>query len=201
MAAANLTAERVRELFNYDPDTGIFTQKISSVHLSEVGKIVGVRCGTKQRPYVLITAEKCKYGAHRIAWLHYYGIWPIGIIDHLNGDGTDNRISNLRLTDYAGNAKNHVRHKNNISGVMGVAWRPEKNCWRAYICLNRKQIALGHYDNIIDAVAARKRAEQHYGFHENHGRPILAKNPAIASLLQQPGQPLTPRQQVGLYIL
>jgi hypothetical protein len=57
----------------------------------------------------------------------------------------------------------------NTSSFVGVGWRNDRNCWRASITVNRKQIALGCFDSFDDAVSARKAAQIKYGFHENHG--------------------------------
>lgn len=170
MANSDLTSARLRELFNYDPATGVFTRRISSVHISEIGKVVGTISGTRRARYIIMTAEMKKYGAHRLAWLHFHGEWPSDHIDHINGDGTDNRISNLRDVTLAENARNLRRPTHNTSGVSGVAWRKAKGKWRAIIGVGGTQVALGHFDTIIDAVAARRAAERAYGFHPNHGR-------------------------------
>lgn len=163
------TAERVRELFHYSPTTGVLTRRASSVNIADIGKPVGYAAGNDGR-YVGVRVDACPYGAHRIAWLHFYGEWPDGMVDHINGIGTDNRIFNLRLVDCLENMRNKRRASNNTSGVVGVDWRASKGTWRAYIVVNRRQISLGHHPTKAEAVAARKAGEAHYGFHQNHGR-------------------------------
>jgi hypothetical protein len=108
------------------------------------------------------------YLAHRLAWAIYYGEWPTDQIDHANGDATDNRICNLSVVSQSTNAKNKCIQSSNTSGYTGV-YR-ERNKWRAVITVNSKHIQLGNYDDIMDAITARKEAEIKYGFHENHGR-------------------------------
>jgi hypothetical protein len=73
------------------------------------------------------------YLAHRVAWAIYNGSPPVGVIDHINGDGTDNRIVNLRDVTLGDNARNQAIHKNNTSGVSGVDWRESERVWRVRI--------------------------------------------------------------------
>lgn len=110
------------------------------------------------------------YRAHRVLWLLHTGSWPIGQIDHINGIRDDNRFSNLRDVTPALNARNACMRKDNKSGVTGVCWCKRVSLWEAYIHFDGKEYKIGHFDLFDDAVEARKRAEQDYGFHENHGR-------------------------------
>ena len=52
--------------------------------------------------------------------------------------------------------------KNNNSGVSGVNWDSATNKWRARICINNQRISLGVYDDVNDAIEARKQAEEKY---------------------------------------
>lgn len=117
----------------------------------------------------------CHYKAHRVAWLLHYGEWPKGDIDHLNGDPSDNRISNIRDVHHAENSRNQKRRKNNTSGVCGVIWREKSQKWYAYIRVNYMMISLGLFDNFDDAVSARAAANAEYGFTDRHGDCDQAK--------------------------
>ncbi len=90
------------------------------------------------------------------------------IVDHQDHNGLNNTKANLVSTDSYGNAKNMLLHKSNTSGTCGV--HLAKGKWKAVIEVNKNRIALGVYDDIEDAIIARKQAEVRYGFHENHGR-------------------------------
>lgn len=90
-------------------------------------------------------------------------------IDHENHIRNDNRIENLRLVSSKGNKKNTTRRCDNTSGVTGVHWFKRECKWKVQIKVDGKQRHLGLFDNLDDAVAARKAAERQYGFHENHG--------------------------------
>jgi hypothetical protein len=85
-----LTAERLRELLNYDPDTGVFTWRVRPVHSHRVGDIAGSVRTT--RGYRLIGVAGRVYKAHRLAWLYMMGEWPKDQIDHINRDPSDNRF-------------------------------------------------------------------------------------------------------------
>lgn len=96
------------------------------------------------------------------------------VIDHIDGNGLNNVRSNLRLVNRQDNSKNISKPVNNTSGYMGVSCLPNGK-FRAYITTQDKQIGLGTYEDMLDAVKARKDAEKEYGFHENHGRDKLTK--------------------------
>ena len=151
-----LTAIRLRELLKYNPDTGEFVWRVSC-RGTKAGDTAGTS-GSEGRRH--ITIGYSKYKAHRLAWLYVYGYWPKNLIDHINGDPTDNRIENLREATVSENLHNQRRsHKNNKTGVLGVQWRPMKNKFRARITVSGKEISLGHFDSIEDAEKAYLEAK------------------------------------------
>ena len=86
-------------------------------------------------------------------------------VDHIDGDKLNNRKENLRECTRANNLKNRKLNHNNKTGHKGVFWYDYNDYqkWRAYITLNGKQTYLGYFDNIEDAIHARKEAEEkHY---------------------------------------
>lgn len=110
--------------------------------------------------------------AHRIAWAIHHGEHAPKdmVIDHINGDRSDNRADNLRLVSRHENSKNRARSKNNTSGKMGVRWIEDRQRWQSSIVVDQKQIHLGYFKTMEKAIASRELAESEYGFHENHGR-------------------------------
>lgn len=111
-----------------------------------------------------------KFQSHRIIFKMAHGHDP-DVIDHIDGNTRNNRVENLRSVSLEDNAKNSATCFNSVTGVRGVRWEPRRNKWRAFISVGGKFKSLGSYVNKSDAVAARKLAEEQYGFHPNHGRP------------------------------
>jgi hypothetical protein len=92
------------------------------------------------------------------------------MVNHEDGDSSNNRLSNLRLVDYFANNQNAKKRKDNVSGVTGVYFDKRSGKWLSVIYAYNKRIHLGTFKTFEDAVATRKEAENKYGFHENHGR-------------------------------
>jgi hypothetical protein len=108
--------------------------------------------------------------AHRVIWAIVYGEWPEQV-DHINGNRADNRIANLRAATSASNSRNMARSRLNSSGVSGVRWNRVEQRWHVVICAAANQRKfIGQFKTFEDAVAARKEAEQQFGYHPNHGR-------------------------------
>lgn len=143
--------DRLKQLFHYDPDTGSIVRKVSRGN-AKVGTVVG-RPDTKG--YLRVCVDGKDYKAHRLAWLMYYGEWPNDQIDHINGDKTDNRISNLRDCNTSLNCCNqHKARVNNKLGVQGVH-QIGNNRYRA--TFRGKHI--GVYKTTNDAYKAYKEAK------------------------------------------
>jgi hypothetical protein len=154
-----LTAEYLRSVLHYNPDTGIFTRKVSTSPRVKVGDVAGSLDG---HGYLRITVQSRLYQAHRLAWLHTYGEWPTGQIDHINRVRTDNRISNLRDVTHKQNNQNRSKSSHNTSGHTGVSWFRRTGKWQTHITHNQKSIGLGYFDDLEAAIAARKAGELKY---------------------------------------
>ena len=157
--ANELTAERLRSILHYDPETGIFTWKVRTSTSVKVGDIAGCLDGGG---YLRIRVQSRLYQAHRLVWLHVYGEWPKDQIDHINRNKTDNRIANLRDVSHKQNGQNRSKPSNNTSGCPGVVWYKQNSKWVAKIKHNQKLIHLGYFTDLEEAVAARKAAEKLY---------------------------------------
>jgi hypothetical protein len=104
------------------------------------------------------------YLAHRLAWFYVNGCWPRMGLDHVNLDGLDNRLSNLREATKAENQRNTRPPRTNKSGVKGVFWRRDLQKWRAAITINGKSIHLGVFVEKRDAAESyRAAALTHFG--------------------------------------
>ena len=154
-----LTAEYLRSILHYEPETGIFTRKVRTASRVKVGDVAGSPDG---HGYLLIQLQSRKYKAHRLAWLYIRGSWPTDQIDHINRIRTDNRIANLRDVSHKQNGQNASKPSNNTSGHPGVSWHKQRSKWQVKIMHNQKQIHLGLFESLEEAVAARKAAEKLY---------------------------------------
>lgn len=140
---SQLTQSRLKELLHYNPDTGLFTWKVSLSKRVKVGDIAGT---VKNPGYLRIRIDGKPYYAHRLAWLYVYGAWPKDQIDHINGERTDNRICNLREATNAENQQNRKKQINNVSGYPGVYWNKSGQKWQARIKINSKTKYLGLFE-------------------------------------------------------
>lgn len=160
-----MNAELAKAMFNYDKVSGRLFWKFSSGMFSE-GDEVGVktsssRCHTQ---YLQVTLFKRTYKVHRLIWLILHGQFPCGYIDHIDGNGLNNAVSNLREATPSQNMMNQRTRCDSSSGVKGVSFDKCRNKWYAYINANGKRTMLGRFDNKSEAVNARQRAEmRHHG--------------------------------------
>lgn len=154
------------ETIFYDPGSGSFTRLKRQANMLP-GSIAGSPDG-KGYLRVQVFGKRCK--AHHLAWFYMTGSWPSDQIDHINGDGMDNRWSNLRLADIRVNAKNRPKHAKTRTLIPGVKWRPDRGAWSVRIYQDGREIGLGTFKDLLEALCVRKSAEIRLGFHENHGR-------------------------------
>lgn len=153
-----LTQEQLREDLHYDAATGVFVRLRASSRRVHVGDIAGYCDG---KGYRSIAVRGRAYRSSHLAWLYVHGVWPDGIIDHINTDPSDDRIENLRDIPFRGNAQNQRRaHKHNGSGVLGVE-RLSSGRYRPRINVAGRYVHLGVYDTPEEASAvywaAKKR--------------------------------------------
>jgi hypothetical protein len=163
-----LNAEYLRSRFEYDPESGGLSWKnakkrwkqkpAGSVHKGNAGKI-----------HLRVTLDKLGVYAHRIIWVLMTGEQP-ETIDHIDGNGLNNKWSNLRSVKFSDNAKNQKKHVTNTSGYAGVSYRKDSGKWRARLMVDGKSISFGAFPTPEAAHNARLQAINNYGFHHNHGR-------------------------------
>lgn len=159
-----LTAERARELLDYDPETGILRNRITRGSVAIAGEIAGYEA----LGYIVVCLDGIQYQAHRVIWLIVHGIWPTNFIDHRDGKKNHNTLENLREATKAQNSQNSPMRADNTSGFKGVGWHREKSKWRAYIHLGGRRGGkykhLGYYDDINEAADAYSKASiKYYG--------------------------------------
>lgn len=138
------TPERIRELLDYDPETGVLVWR-------KPGH--GIHCGSpagmQKRGYVVLVIDRQTRFAHRLAWAHYYGEQAQAQVDHVDGNGFNNSIANLRLCDSAQNQQNRVRFTSR-TGLKGVTRLPNGR-FQAQIKVNGRQTYLGTFGSAGEA--------------------------------------------------
>ena len=153
---APVTVERVRELLDYDPETGEFRWR-QSLGSRKAGDIAGYR---KPGEYSRIQIDGKMLLLHRVAWLYVHGVWPKDQIDHINLEKSDNRLVNLREATRALNSANTRKPSTNSSGHKGV--RLKRGRWNAQIKVSGKFLFLGSFADPIAAQQAYKSAAEKY---------------------------------------
>lgn len=176
-----ITQAELKDRLTYDPDTGLFVWKTAK-RITDRGRVAGYINKPHIKEYIGIRLDK-HYLAHRLAWLYMTGEWPIGAMDHIDGDGKNNKWSNLRCVTPLENNRNLRKASNNTSGFTGVCWHEPTKKWQARIVVNKKTKSLGLYHTPEDAALVRKNAEISLGFHPNHGsdRPFNVQKKLGAS--------------------
>lgn len=164
----------LNECFNHDRETGILIWKVRPLHHfknshgmnSWNARLANKRAGNLTNSNcVCVSIDFVSYLVHRIIWKMYYGEDPKELIDHIDGDRSNNRIENLREATRSQNNKNLTGLKsNNTSGCTGVHFHTRFGKWVARISILGKHKHLGYFDNKEDAIEARiKAAKEQYG--------------------------------------
>ncbi len=158
MASANLTAARLRELFLYDPTTGVMTWRVARQRI-RVGSVAG---SANSSGYLLVVVDARQYRVHRLAWLYQTGSWPRFAIDHINGNRSDNRFENLRDVPLSVNSQNQrISQKDKKLGQsLGVGWHVLAGKWIARISVSGKEKHLGLFDTEDAAHEAYLKAKR-----------------------------------------
>ncbi len=154
-----IAQDHLKTVLSYDASTGLFTRLRESKRY-KIGEIAGCRAPTG---YVVIRIDGQLYAAHRLAWLYCTG-QNVELLDHINGDKSDNRLCNLRPANKVQNGINRGRPSNNTSGFKGVTWSALSKAWRAKTKINGRHIHIGLFDTKEAAHEAYKTyMRSHYG--------------------------------------
>lgn len=167
MPKDDIEIDLLRHLFSFDPETGSLKWKNPRSPRVKPGAEAG-RIG--DQGYVTVGICGRFYRGHRVGFAIHFGRWPNGMLDHINGVRSDNRISNLRECTNAQNLRNAKRSSANTSGVKGVYFDKASMKWRALIRVDGKKVYLGYFATKEEAGCAyRKAATEHFGEFANHG--------------------------------
>lgn len=147
----DLTAERLRTELSYDPETGKFMWLGMRRNTAASNRTAG---SLRSDGYIDIHVAGRRYRAHRLAWLYVHGRWPDNNLDHIDGDPSNNRISNLRDVPHQWNAQNTKK-------PSGIEFRPENPLkYRVRLWIDGRAKTVGSFASLAEAEAAREAAKQ-----------------------------------------
>jgi hypothetical protein len=138
--------QELQERLDYDRVSGLFTWKNIRTNRFR-GKVAGHQGHQGHRGYVSLYWNGRKLQAHQVAWCYVNGVYPVDLIDHKDGDPSNNAFDNLREASSGQNAQNKRTQGNNRSGFKGVSFHKSHSGkkWRAAITVNKTTISLGHF--------------------------------------------------------
>jgi len=145
MKTQPVLVDDVLAAFSYDPDTGMLRRKTRPSNRVHLGDLVGTM---DRQGYLRACFQRKTVRVHRLAWVCFYGKWPDGEIDHIDGNRSNNRITNLRDVSRSVNAENLLKgHRDKkFNAPLGVSWAKGK--WYAYINTGGRRINLGHFETV-----------------------------------------------------
>lgn len=156
--------EILREHVLYEPDTGIFRRVKNSggVKSGSVSGTIG------SHGYLTVSVCGKNYLAHRLAILDQTGDWPLDIVDHVDGDKTNNRYNNLRQCSKSENGYN-MKRRPSRSGIKSVEWHEGAGKWRVRMEAGGKRHHIGFFSSLADAErsAIEARLKLHGAFARN----------------------------------
>jgi hypothetical protein len=143
---SKLSLERLRQVLRYEPETGNFYW----IHRDKIKKKLGTNASiVRSNGYLNICIDSQYYYTHRLAWFYVNSEWP-NVIDHIDGNKTNNKIENLRSVDQRCNIQNVVKaRKHNKSGIIGA--RKTKYGFQTSLRIDGKNHYLGHYKTAEEA--------------------------------------------------
>jgi hypothetical protein len=160
-----LTAEELRRLLVYEPETVVFRWRVARPNGVRIGDVAGSL--SLSTGYWLIKINGKRYQAARLAWLYMAGQWPTDRIDHEDLNKANNRWGNLRAATFKENSRNRAVHRNKALAVKGVflSSNPRRTKpYRAMIRVDGDLKSLGYYATADEAHAAySKAAHEHFG--------------------------------------
>jgi hypothetical protein len=150
-----LDQKTLKEILNYNPDTGIFTWRVKPARNITAGDVAGTK---KHYGYIEIGIHYKKHQAHRLAWMYVNGSMPKLQIDHINGATDDNRICNLRDVSSSTNSSNQQKHRE--GKLPGCTFLQRTQKWQAQIKIDGYGKYLGCYKTQQEAHNAYLHAKE-----------------------------------------
>lgn len=152
--------EYLKECFDYDSLSGHIKwnyrplshfkdeRSMKKWNTRYAGKKAGYKAkvyGNDTLEYWRVSLDNHSYDAHKLIWVWWYGSYTT-LIDHIDGFGTNNSITNLRELSYSKNIRKGKTQRNNTSGYKGVSYRRDTNKWSVRMKVGEKYKTLGSYD-------------------------------------------------------
>ena len=143
----------------------IFDYKDGELFWQKTGKKAGTLHHTG---YTQICVDYKLYNAHRLVFMLHHG-WLPEVIDHIDGNRSNNQIDNLRPASWSQNLQNMKLRPTNKSGCKNVSWCKRKQKWSVQLSICGKQTNLGRFNDLefADLVATEARAKYHGAFARN----------------------------------
>jgi len=161
MTTRTLTQEYLKSILNYNPETGVLTWAIFKNARAQIGDVAGTK---DSKGYIQIRIDNRFYRAHRIIWIYVYGETPTHNIDHIDGNRSNNAISNLRLASVSQNNQNRKRNEKSSTQYKGIYLVKKSGKFVAQIKKNRVHHYLGLFDTPEEAHSAYcKKAKELFG--------------------------------------
>ena len=145
-----LTQEYLKSILEFDSEKGTFTWKVAKSRSVKVGTLAGTK---NSLGYHSIRIDKVDYLAHRLAWFYTYNIWP-SIIDHIDRNRSNNKLSNLRDVSQSENIHNSSLSISNKTGYKGVSFKLDKGVYTTQCTVQGKAHYLGCFKTAEEASAA-----------------------------------------------
>lgn len=152
----NLTIERLKELYHYDPSSGVFKRLKKTSNRGSLGVVSG---HTRKDGYQVLRIDGELYFLHRLAWFYMNETWPPEI-DHIDGNPSNNTFSNLREATSSQNKINRQTGKKSRNIPKGVCWHKGASKWMAQVRKDKQYIYLGLFESLEKAVAEYEKASK-----------------------------------------
>lgn len=165
---SDLTQALLKRLLSYDPVTGHFTWLEQYNSRTVVGSTAGT---VDNKGYIKIQIYGKQYYSGRLAWFYMTGKWPIGLIDHSDGNQANDAWDNLREATYSESTHNRFLPvgESGLRGVRRVPSVPPR--WEARIAVGYHRMTLGTFDSAEEAHAAYLAASENlHGKYAPHNR-------------------------------
>ena len=125
--------EELKKALSYDPKNGVLIWTQTNAPAG----------GLRHKKYLSVRYRTRQYNYAPVCWYLHHGTWPVGVIDHIDGDPSNNRIDNLRDVTRRGNQQNLKCHRD--GNLVGATYFPKRNSYLSRVYVAGTSIFLGWY--------------------------------------------------------